>query len=106
MLNLSRKAVSAVFALGLAGAPASPWMKQASAASPPPAPAYEPSDQVCMTYYDQLSSSGSTRVTTGKACRGPDGQWRPAELAPSVRSTFSSGQPVNSAVLVRHPSIH
>jgi surface antigen len=37
-----------------------------------------PSDQVCMTYYDQQNSKDSSQATTGKACRGPDGQWRPA----------------------------
>jgi surface antigen len=43
----------------------------------PLASADGPSDQVCMTYYDQQSSSSSTQATTGKACRGSDGQWRP-----------------------------
>jgi surface antigen len=37
-----------------------------------------PSDQVCMTYYDQKSTEGATQATTGKACRGTDGQWKPA----------------------------
>lgn len=43
----------------------------------PLAPAEGPGDQVCMTYYDQQSTSGATQATTGKACRGSDGQWRP-----------------------------
>jgi surface antigen len=37
-----------------------------------------PSDQVCVTYYDQQSGNGTSQATTGKACRGSDGQWRPA----------------------------
>jgi surface antigen len=37
-----------------------------------------PADQVCVTYYDQQSTSGQTQATTGKACRTPNGEWKPA----------------------------
>jgi 17 kDa outer membrane surface antigen len=56
------------------------WANEATASSgkiQPLAPA-DSGDQVCMTYYDQQSSSSATQATTGKACRGSDGQWRPA----------------------------
>lgn len=56
------------------------WANEATSNSgriQPLAPAEGPGDQVCMTYYDQQSSSGATQATTGKACRGSDGQWRP-----------------------------
>jgi surface antigen len=56
------------------------WANEATATSgriQPLAPA-DSGDQVCMTYYDQQSSSASTQANTGKACRGSDGQWRPA----------------------------
>lgn len=57
------------------------WANEATSNSgriQPLAPADGPADQVCMTYYDQQNSNGSTQATTGKACRGSDGQWRPA----------------------------
>jgi hypothetical protein len=99
---LSRKAVSATLALGLAGALAGALVGAASAA--PLAPA--DGDQVCMTYYDQQGSGGSTPATTGKACRGSDGQWRPADSSPSTWPKFHGVYPVNSAVVARHPYIH
>ena len=57
------------------------WANEATATSgriQPLAPANGSGDQVCMTYYDQQSTSASTQATTGKACRGSDGQWRSA----------------------------
>jgi surface antigen len=57
------------------------WANEATNGSgkiQPLAPADGPGDQVCMSYYDQQSSSGSTQAATGKACRGSDGQWRSA----------------------------
>ncbi len=56
------------------------WANEATASSgriQPLAPA-DSGDQVCMTYYDQQSSSSATQATTGRACRGSDGQWRSA----------------------------
>jgi surface antigen len=35
------------------------------------------SDQVCMLFNDQQTSNGQTHVVPGKACRGPDGEWKP-----------------------------
>jgi surface antigen len=55
------------------------WANEATSSSgkiQPLAPAEGPGDQVCMTYYDQQSTSSATQATTGKACRGSDGQWR------------------------------
>ena len=36
-----------------------------------------PADAVCMTYTDQQIISGKSESITGKACRGPDGEWKP-----------------------------
>jgi hypothetical protein len=106
MVNLFHRVVSATFALGIAGALAGTWAGPVLAAPGPLAPAYEPSDQVCMTYYHQQSRSGASIASAGKACRGPDGYWRPAELGPSMQQNFSSVHPVNPAVAARsfhHP---
>lgn len=57
------------------------WANEATASRgriQPLAPVDGPGDQVCMTYYDQQSGGGSNQATTGKACRGSDGQWKPA----------------------------
>ena len=35
------------------------------------------SNQVCMSFDDQQTSNGQTHVVTGKACRGPNGEWKP-----------------------------
>jgi surface antigen len=36
-----------------------------------------PADQVCMTYADQQTVNGQVQTVTGKACRQPDGEWKP-----------------------------
>lgn len=36
-----------------------------------------PADAICMTYVDQQIISGKAESVTGKACRGPDGEWKP-----------------------------
>jgi surface antigen len=36
-----------------------------------------PAEAVCMTYVDQQVVRGKTESVTGKACRGPDGEWKP-----------------------------
>jgi surface antigen len=37
----------------------------------------EKADAVCMTYVDQQIVSGKTESVTAKACRAPDGEWKP-----------------------------
>jgi surface antigen len=36
-----------------------------------------PADMVCMTYVDQQIVSGKAESVSAKACRAPDGEWKP-----------------------------